>query len=316
MVILPNFTLIGLGSSIDPLRIANGVAGGKLYDWCTIALTDAPVPASDGVRVTPDYTLATAPTVDAVLIIGPNPIPTKGTDGFIRWLKATDRDGIPIGGVDTGSYFVARAGLMDGYRCTIHWEDMEALVDQFPRLVVSKNLFEVDRDRCSCSGGIAALDMMIYLIGLGHGGRELAAAVSELLICERRGPEEQQRIPLKTLVGPMHPKLAEALILMESNLEEPLSVAEIATHVNLSTRHLERLFHECVHCRPSQFYLRLRLEKARQLLLKTERPIADIAGACGFVSLAHFTSRYGAEFGVTPRVTRRRRATDAVSEAE
>jgi transcriptional regulator GlxA family with amidase domain len=308
MLLVPNFTLIGLGSAVDPLRIANMVAGAELYEWVTVAAAPGPVSSSDGVKVHAEYTINNLPPVDAFIVIGPNPIPKTGVEPIVKWLTGLAKNGVPLGGVDTGSYFLALAGLMDGYRCTIHWEDMEALVERFPRLVVSKNLYEIDRDRCSCSGGIAALDLMIYLIALGHGGRELAAAVSELLICERRGPDELQRIPLRSLVGPMHPKLTEAVLLMEANLEEPLSMAEIARHVELSTRHLERLFQESLDAKPSQFYLKIRLEKARQLLIKTQRNIADIAASCGFVSLAHFTSRYGSEFGLTPRSERQRRS--------
>lgn len=284
------------------------VAERTIYEFVTIAPAPGPVRASNGVLVTPDYTIADAPDIDALLVVGPNPIPTHGVESVVRWLKRLVSLGVPVGGVDTGSYFLALAGLLDGYRCTIHWEDMSVLTEAFPRLVVSPNLFEVDRNRCSCSGGIAAVDMMIHLVALGHGGRELAAAISELLICERRGPEERQRIPLKALVGSMNPKLSAAVTLMEANIEEPLSLAEVAMHVGLSSRHLERLFRDSVASTPSHFYLRLRLEKARHLVLKTERPLCDIAAACGFVSIAHFTNRYGTQFGQTPSVARRHRA--------
>jgi transcriptional regulator GlxA family with amidase domain len=297
--------LIGLGSAVDPLRIANMVAQKKVYEFSTVSEDGQPVLSSDGIRVDPAHSIESAPPFDAVLVIGPNPIPKRGLEKAVRWLRRAANGGIALGGVDTGSYFLARAKLLDGYRCTIHWEDMGELAESFPRLRVSSNLFEVDRDRCTCSGGIAAVDMMIYLIGLGSGGRKLASSVSELLICEHRGPEERQRVPLRSLIGGGHPMLSEVVALMEANIEEPLEITELAAHSQLSSRQLERLFHDHLHCTPSQYYLRLRLNRAQQLLRRTNKSIADVAAACGFVSLAHFTTRFGSAFGVTPRLARR-----------
>jgi AraC family transcriptional regulator, glycine betaine-responsive activator len=303
-LLVPNFTLIGLGSAIDPLRIVNMVAKRSVYEYVTIGETGNAVLASDGVHVLPNFSIANAPKLNAVLVVGPNPIPQSDLEPILRWLKRCDREGAALGGVDTGTYFLARAGLLDGYRCTIHWEDMGELVESFPRLLVSRNLFEVDRNRCSCSGGVAAVDMMIHLIRQAPGGRMLAMAVSELLICQHRGPEESQPVPLKNLIGAGRPKLIEAVTLMEANIEEPLSMVELASHVGLSSRQLERLFSVNLGCKPSQYYLRLRLDRARQLLKRTDRSVSEIAVACGFVSLAHFTTRYGTTFGVSPRLAR------------
>lgn len=305
--LMTDFTLIGLGAAVDPLRIANMVAKRPLYEFVTLSWTGAQVRSSDGITLQPDCAVGDAPHLDAVIIIGPNPIPSTGVETMLPWLRGLAAGGIALGGVDTGSYFLARAGLLEGYRCTIHWEDMDALVERFPRLIVSNKLFEVDRDRCTCSGGIAPLEMMIHIIGLGVGGRKIASAVAELLICDYRGPEEKQRVPLRGLIGPGHPKLVEAVTLMECNIEEPLSIDEIASHMEFSSRQLERLFHDNLKCKPSQYYLQLRLERARQLLVRTNRPISDIAMACGFVSLAHFSHRYGTAFGISPRAERQRR---------
>lgn len=304
-LLIPNFTLIGLGSAVDPLRIANMVAKKRVYDFATLSEAGDPVQSSDGIQVNPSHSIATAPPLDVVLVIGPNPVPKRGIDRLLQWLRQLAREGVALGGVDTGAYFLARAGLLNGYRCTIHWEDMDDFVEDFPQLVVSPNLFEVDRDRCSCSGGIAAVDMMIFLIGLGPGGRELASSVSDLLICEHRGQDERQRVPLRSLIGPGYPKLLEAVTLMECNIEEPLRMEELAALLRVSTRHLERLFQDNLHCTPSNYYLRLRLARAQHLLERTDKSISEIAVACGFVSLPHFTNRYGSTFGVPPRLARR-----------
>ena len=315
-LLVPDFTLIGFGSAVDPLRLANMVARRTLYQFITLTMDGMPVRSSAGICVQPDMEAADAAELDAVLVIGPNPLPSAGTEAVIHWLRKLAAKGVALGGVDTGSYFLACAGLLDGYRSTIHWEDMDALLDRFPRLVVSNKLYEVDRNRCSCSGGIAPVEMMIHLIGLGSGGRKVASAVAELLIYERRGPEERQKTSLRDVSSASHPKLVEAIKLMECNIEEPLSMEELAAHMQFSARQLERLFRDTLNCTPRQYYLQIRLERARQLLTRTNRSIADIVMACGFVSFAHFSHRYHAGFGISPSADRRRHAADPEKQAK
>lgn len=313
-LLVPDFTLIGFGAAVDPLRLANMVSRRKLYEFVTITMDGEPVRSSAGICVQPDCSAADAAELDGVFVIGPNPLPASGTEPVLRWLRSLAGRGVALGGVDTGSYFLACAGLLDGHRSTIHWEDMDALLDRFPRLVVSNKLYEVDRDRASCSGGIAPVEMMIHLISLGGGGRKIASAVAELLIYERRGPDEKQKTSLRDVSGASHPKLVEAIQLMECNIEEPLSMEELAAHMQFSARQLERLFRETLNCTPRQYYLQIRLERARQLLTRTNRPIADIVMACGFVSFAHFSHRYHAGFGISPSAERRRQTGDAAKQ--
>jgi len=309
-LLVPGFSLISFGAVVDPLRLANTVARKALYQCVTLTLNGASVRSSAGVCITPDCAADDAMELDAILVLGPNPLPTAGNEPIVRWLRAQAASGVVLGGVDTGSYFLACAGLLDGYRSTIHWEDMDSLLDRFPRVVVSSRLYEVDRNRCSCSGGIAPLEMMIHLIELGEGGGKIASAVAELLLYERRGSEERQRTALRDVVATSHPKLVEAIKLMECNIEEPLTMEEIANHMQFSARQIERLFRETLNCTPRQYYLQLRLERARQLLTRSNRSIADIVMACGFVSFAHFSHRYNACFGISPSADRRRQAVD------
>lgn len=305
-LLVPNFTLIGFASATEPLRMANMVAQTKRYQWLTITADGKPVPASNGVQILPDCSTENAPVLDALFVCGPNPIPLSGDQALITWLRKLSHQHIPLGGICTGSHLLARAGLLAGYRCTIHWEDTDSLVDEFQGIVVSGKIFELDRDRYTCSGGVAPIDMMITLIAGQPGGKELAAAVAELLVCERiRTTSDMQRIPLRQKVGTGQPKLSEAVALMESNLEEPLTVDELANYVGLSGRQLERLFHEHLQCTPGSYYLELRLVRARQLLLRTEQTIIDVADLCGFASVAHFTRRYSEFFGIPPGKERR-----------
>ena len=149
------------------------------------------------------------------------------------------RQRLPLGGICTGSYLLAKAELLKGYRCTIHWEDLPTLQAHFPGIVISSQLFELDRDRYTCSGGVAAMDMMLQLVARDTGGQDIAAKAAELLLCDRvRGERERQRVPLRTLLGSAQPKLSQVVAIMEANLEEPLGLEELASLNDVTVRQL------------------------------------------------------------------------------
>ncbi|MFC4299264.1 GlxA family transcriptional regulator [Castellaniella hirudinis] len=305
-LLVPGFTLIGFSSAVEPLRMANMAIDRPLFQWSTISLDGAPVQASNGVIIQADHALDQAPALDAIFVCGSNPIPPRIEPHCLNWLRLRARQGTVLGGICTGSYWLARAGLLNGYRCTLHWEDTERLLTDFPEIIVSKRIYEIDRDRYTCSGGIAPVDLMAALIDLRTGSHETAARVSELMVCERiRSTQDPQRIPLRQQLGTSQPKLTEVVTLMENNLEEPISKEELAQFIQVSVRQLERLFQEHLKSTPSAYYLELRLRRARQLLLGSEQSIIDVAAACGFVSVTHFTHRYRDYFGTTPGRERR-----------
>ncbi|BFG80063.1 GlxA family transcriptional regulator [Paraburkholderia terrae] len=305
-LLLDHFSLIALGAAMDPLRIANMIVGRHVYDYQLIATGGDFVQSSDGVRVLPDITMADSGSFDAVFVVGPNPIPRKGIGAVLDWLRLQARKGVALGGLDTGSYFLARAGLLNGYRCTIHWEDRDVLMEQFPQLIVSNRLYEVDRDRYTCSGGVAPLDLMVHLLGIPPGSRSLAARVLELLVAERRSYEQRQRTSLRQYMGAEHAKLDEALQIMESNVEETLAITEIASYLHVSQRQLERWFHERLGKTPAQAYLEIRLLRARQLLYRTSMPLEEVCARTGFTSMTHFATRYKTQFQTSPIADRRR----------
>ncbi|ACC75319.1 transcriptional regulator, AraC family (plasmid) [Paraburkholderia phymatum STM815] len=305
-LLLDNFSLIALGAAVDPLRIANMLVERKVYEYRLIGAGNEYVCSSDGIRVLPDMSMAEAGKFDAVFVVGPNPIPRKGIGAVLDWLRYHARSGTALGGLDTGSYFLARAGLLNGYRCTIHWEDQDVLLEQFPRLTVSNRLYEVDRDRYTCSGGVAPLDLMVHLLGMPPGSHSLSARVLELLVAERRSHEQRQVTSLRQYIGAEHARLDEALQVMESNVEEPLSVAEIATFLDVSQRQLERWFQERLGKTPAQAYLEIRLLRARQLLYRTAKPLEEVCARTGFTSLTHFSTRYKTQFHISPMADRRR----------
>jgi transcriptional regulator GlxA family with amidase domain len=311
-LLVPDYSMLAFTSAIEPLRMANRLAGNTLYQWIVVTAGGEPIPASNGMRVAPDAAVGEVKSLDALFVCGGLHIDRACNKTLIFWLRKLARQQMALGALCTGTYLLARAELLNGYRCTIHWENIASLREEFPKVIVSSELFEIDRDRYTSSGGVAPLDMMLHLIGERH-YPELAAAISETFICERiRGRNDRQRIPLRMHLGTSQPKLVEAVSLMEANLEEPMTLDELARHVGLSRRQLERLFQKHLNCVPTRYYLELRLKRARQLLLQTSMSIVDVAFACGFVSAPHFSKCYRDYFSVPPRDERRlRRAPSA-----
>lgn len=303
-LLVPNFSLIALSSAVDPLRLANMALGRIAFEWVTVGLRNEAVLSSGGIRVMPDQVMGESSRFDTVFVIGPNPLPKHGYGETTRWLRQLAAQGITLGGIDTGSYYLAKAGLLNGYRCTIHWEDRETLVKEFPALLVSNHLFEIDRDRYTCSGGVSPLDLMTCVLRRPPGSRELAQQVSDLLVSHQRSKEEKQVLPMRYRYANIPAVLLEALEMMESNVEEPLSPIEIAGYLNVSRRQLERLFEQYIHTSPSRKYLEIRLTHARLSVLRTNRRIDEIALLCGFATPAHFIARYRDVYGNTPLAER------------
>ena len=303
--LVPDYSFIAFSSAVEPLRMANRMRGEQLYRWRIVSVGGAPVASSSGLLVQIDGDLGSVENADLVIVCAGEQVQRHVDKTCLAWLRRLAQRRIPLGAICTGAYLLARADLLGGYRCTIHWENLASLREEHPDITVTSELFEIDRDRYTCSGGVAPLDMMLNLIQAEHGS-PLAVAISEEFICERiRGRNDRQRIPLKHHLGTSQPKLVEAISLMEANIEEPMSLDELSRHVGLSRRQLERLFQKHVRCVPTRYYLELRLARARQLLLQTTRPIVDIAFACGFVSAPHFSKCYRDRYGVPPREERR-----------
>ena len=226
---------------------------------------------------------------------------------IIEALRAFAKKKVPLGAMCTGSYVLATAGLLDGYRSTIHWENIASMREQFPKLNITSSLFVIDRDRYTCSGGISSIDLMLNLVASIH-GHELVQEISEQFTCDRvRTEQDPQRAPLKYLIGASQPRLVEAVVFMEANIEEPLSLDEVADCVGISRRQLERLFNRYLHRTPSRYYLELRLSRARLLLLQTSISLIDVAISCGFSTAPHFSKCYSDVYGKPPSNERRLR---------
>jgi len=303
-LIAPQFSLLNFGAASDPLRSANRLTGRTLYKWQAYAMGDIRIPASNGVDLVANGLFADLERAQNLIVVAGLEVHLYAQTAVLARLRRLARNGCRLGAVSTGSFILAKAGLLDNYRCTIHWESLASFREQFPRLDVTQELYEIDRDRMTCSGGTAAMDMMLGLIALDH-GRDLATAVAEQFI---HGPIRDQRAPqrmdLRNRLGTAHPKLLAVVGLMEENLEDPLARAELARRIGLSTRQLERLFRGYLKRTPTRYYLELRLQRARSLLTQSSMSVLDVAMACGFVSASHFSKCYRDYFERTPREDR------------
>jgi len=308
-LLVNHFTLVSMSSAIEPLRLANRVAGKEIYGWRTLAEYGVPILASDGLSVNADYDIedpAAVAGIDILIVCGGWNIEANATDTVIRWLRSLAGKELEFGSICTGSYVLAAAGLLDGYRCSVHWENMGPMTDLFPKVHVSRNVYTIDRDRFTCSGGTAPIDMMLHLIAR-ECGAEVSAGVADQLVYERvRRAGEHQRIPLKHLVGNQSEKLVIAVELMEANIREPISHVDIAEYTGVSRRQLQRLFERYLKCTPSRYYAQIRLARARELLHQTSMSLVEISALTGFVSSSHFSKSYKDLFGHSPSAERKR----------
>jgi len=308
-LLVNHFTLVSMSSAIEPLRLANRVAGKEIYGWRTLAEYGGPILASDGLSVNADYDIedpAAVAGIDILIVCGGWNIEANATDTVIRWLRSLAGKELEFGSICTGSYVLAAAGLLDGYRCSVHWENMGPMTDLFPKVHVSRNVYTIDRDRFTCSGGTAPIDMMLHLIAR-ECGAEVSAGVADQLVYERvRRAGEHQRIPLKHLVGNQSEKLVIAVELMEANIREPISHVDIAEYTGVSRRQLQRLFERYLKCTPSRYYAQIRLARARELLHQTSMSLVEISALTGFVSSSHFSKSYKDLFGHSPSAERKR----------
>ena len=301
---LPEFSMIAFSSAIEVLRMANHLSGQTFYSWVLMTADGNPVPSSNGLAPAQAVTYEAAGDLDMVLVCGGTNVTKFVNEKFTGLLRRMARDGVILGGLCTGTYALVKSGLLDGYKCTIHWENMAGLRETHARVNFQEELFVIDRDRMTCTGGIAPIDMMLALVR-SRFGKTLVAEISDPFILERvRDSYDRQHIPLAARLGFNHTALVDIAALMEANFEEPLSAVELARLAGLSLRQVQRMFQESLDTTPSKYYLRLRLRRARELLLQSQMSITQVSVSCGFQSTCHFSKSYRALYGRTPRSER------------
>lgn len=299
-VLIENFTLLSFSSALDALRIANRMSGKKLYDWIFIGENEEFVSCSAGTQFKLDNSLIELHRDDTILLCGGTSIQESTSRKLVGWLRREARRGLIIGGLCTAAYPMAKAGLLDEKKATIHWENQDSFAEEFLEVELTKTVFVCDGNRYTTAGGTSSIDLLLKIIADEH-GEELANAVADQMIYSSiRTDQDTQRLSVPTRIGVRHPKLSKVIQMMEINIEEPISPSILAKDVGMSTRQLERLFRRYLDRSPKRYYMELRLQKARNLLMQTDMSVINVALACGFASPSHFSKCYRAHYDTTP----------------
>lgn len=298
-LLLPEFSVMGFVSAIEPLRVANRFRPGS-YRWHILSLDGGPVVASNGMSINAEAAFGDASAIETVFVVaGFNPL-GQYRPTLAPWLRACQRRGTVLGALDTGAFVLAEAGLLDAEPVTLHWEAMSAFSERYPQLRVTQELFEIGPRVITCAGGTAAIDMVLAMITARH-GRELAARVSEQFVLGRiRSQSDHQRMEIAARYGLHNRKTIQIVKLMQEHIEDPLSADDLASMISVTRRQLERLFSAHLRDTPSRFYVGVRLDRARELLQQTDMGILTVGVACGFGSSSHFSRAYRARFGQSP----------------
>ncbi len=302
MLLLPGFNSMAAQSFLDPFRAANYLRATKIYDWQFLSLDGDAVTASNTFEIVRTRAISERKPDFELVLVNASCTPEQFQSQALQsWLRLASRQGIMLGGLDTGAFVLAFAGLLDGHSTVVHYEHLAAFNELFPTVATSESLYSIDARRVTCCGGVAAVDLALELIRQQN-GIELANAAARYIFQERLRDGSQPQVP-RTLepVGYQVPdRLREAIVLMERNIEEPLTQSELASYLGLSARQLQRIFKKYIGVTPVRYYLNVRLDRARGLVTQTELPIMEIAALCGFLRAEQFSRAYVIRFDITP----------------
>lgn len=299
-ILVPGFTLLAFAAAVEPLRIANQLSQQPLYRWRVLSENGEPVVSSAGIPVAADGPLAALDRDTRLFVCAGNPAMAAAAPAVVAALQRHQRFGGAVGGICTGAVALARGGLLSGRRFTLHWENQPGFAETFPDLPPTPSRFEIDGSLMTCGGGAAATDMMLSVIASDHGAA-FAATVSDM--CLRAGSADgggHQRTSVAGRLASRNPVLVAIVTLMQGHLDQALSLDELAAASGYSRRQIERLFRSATGQTPGGYYRGLRLDRARNLLTTTDMTLIEIATACGFESVGHFSRCFRTRFGAAP----------------
>ena len=263
------------------------------------------VSASSGITLPVDCAATAAPRYDMIIICAGIDYADSYAPAILAWLRKLNREGCILGALSTGVFLLAKAGLLEGRRCSVHWEALASFRNEFPKSFVTDDIFAIDGRFLTSSGGTVTLDMMLYIVTATH-GYELASLISDQFNHPKiRRQDDAQRMHPEARFGISNAKLSFVIRRMEASLDQPIGIADLADSINLSARQLERLFISDLGKTPQKFYIELRMTRARDLLLQSSLSIAEVAGICGYASSSHFGRFYRQHFNESPVETRK-----------
>lgn len=299
-VLLPKFTMLAFSSAIEPLRMANQLAGQELFRWQVLTEDGKPMACSNGLQVVADGAWSGTQPEGLIFVCSGVEPESKTSPALADWLRGLWRRGRVVGGLCTGAYTLARAGILKGRRFTLHWENIEGFSESFPDLEPARQVFTIEDRVMTCAGGVAAADLMLKIIHDRFGAKISQEVMNMCLLTQRRDDTDQQTTSLAARLGTRHDKLLQAAAFLEERIEEEFDLDACADHLDLSRRQIERLFHRYLGTTPVRYMNDLRLARGRALLAETDMKVTEVAVACGYASTSHFSKSFRKKYGVSP----------------
>ena len=299
-LLLPQYSLLPMTCAVEALRHANIYANRPVYEWVIAAENDTAATASNGIKLPNDIGFDELRRDDTLVVCGGINIKEHSTTPVLNYIRREARRGIRIGSICTASFVLAKSGLLDDKRATIHWENLDSFQEEFPEINLQKTVFTVDGNRFTAAGGVSSIDLMLSFVASDLSQDAANWIADQMIYNTVRSENDGQRLSIPTRIGVRHPKLSNVIKMMEDNIEEPISPSILAQDVGMSTRQLERLFRKYLDRSPKRYYMELRLNKARNLLMQTDMSVINVALASGFSSPSHFSKCYRAQYDTTP----------------
>lgn len=299
-VLLPKFTMLAFSSAIEPLRMANQLTGQVLFRWQVLSDDGKPVACSNGVPVVVEGAWAAQQPEGIIFVVSGVEPEGKASLALGDWLRALWRRGRIVGGLCTGAYALATAGILKGRRFTMHWDNIAGFAEVHPDMPPARQVFCIDDRVMTCAGGVAAADLMLKLIADRHGAALGQEVMNMCLLTQRRVEADQQTTSLAARLGTRHEKLLQAAAFLEARIEEEFDLDACAAHLSVSRRQIERLFAAHLGITPVRYMNDLRLARGRALLAETDMKVTEVAVACGFASASHFSKTFRKKYGLSP----------------
>jgi len=304
-LLIPDFSMFALASASEPFRVANRLKSQPVYDIKFISCHKKNVTASNGTDISTHVKIQSLPPNLSRLIIvsGFNPLDNINSE-VLPIIREAARNGVLLGGIDTGAYILAEAGLLSGRECTLHWESISSFREDYPNITALNELFVEDGRYMTSAGGTGALDMVLHIIWLKHGYELMTSVAEQFIYNVIRSGDAHQRMSLRQRLSSSNSHLIKAVTLMEELRTTPYPMTEIAKMSGISQRELNRVFKRNLQTTPHNFYKNIRLERASRLLRQTDMSVLEIAVYCGFSSASLFSRNYKARYGMPPRLDR------------
>lgn len=305
ILIFPGFPMMAFSAVIEPLRAANTLSGRELYRWSTVGGERGIIRASSGIAVTPDFSAYNAPAADYIVVCSGGDADRLQAPQPLNWIRKNLRNGANIGSVADGAFYLGRAGLLDGFSCTLHWQSQPAFSEAFPDVKLERDIYVIDRTRFTSAGGIGAFDMMLDLIGRHH-GEALCRGVAEWFVHDRiRASTDRERLQLRLRTGIRDDLVLDAVARFEAGGEGQVEISKVAAGLGVTIERLERAFRAEVGLLPAEYHKRMKLKRARDLLERSAMSIREIGLASGYQSFSSFVRAFRTIYGKTPGQLRR-----------